>query len=152
MNGPTTAPGPAAPRPSRRASTLIQPRKLGQKELLLRGLIILVNLTSISLLWWQLQGRLLPLQRRVRTASALVARLESEVSRMSAAWPTNSVLEVLDQFAEVKTRMFDGRTAMGKWVAGLQQQVVPLALYWIGGPAGVGGGVAGGRFEGWGRV
>ena len=110
------------------SGTLIQPRKVEYKTLVLRGLIILLNLGSIALLWWSLQYRLLPLQKQARDLSRTVARLSTEVDQMQGAWTTPVSAEIRDKFTEIQAHMFTGRGALEAWLGSIQQQVMPLAL------------------------
>ena len=109
-------------------STLAKGPGFDHKQILLRGLVVLLNLGSLVFLWWSLQYRLLPLQKQTRQLSATVGRLASDVSQMEVLWTKPVAQEIRSKYDEVQSRVFKDRAAMEAWLAALPQQITPLAL------------------------
>lgn len=118
----------STPSPAGRKGTLIQPRETDYKEIALRIGLVLLNIGSVALLWWSLQGTLQPLQRELRDVNTTVTRLITDVESLERAWSQPVVEQTRGKFGEVRSYMFVGRPAVESWINDVKQSAVPLAL------------------------
>jgi hypothetical protein len=111
-----------------RKGELIQRTGFDYRELALRVSLVALNFGAIAFFWWSLQTVLLPLQNQASDANLAVTRLISEVDRMERVLAEGDGAQVRSKFSDIRSWMFVGRSAVDAWLAGLKEEVLPLAL------------------------
>jgi hypothetical protein len=104
------------------------PPDTGSRDQLFRAITFLVVLGSVVVILWSFFGLLLPRVKQSRELSSTVARLSTEVDDLERQWTTAQIAQVTNQFSQVDSVLFQGRTDVEAWLANLKELAASMGL------------------------
>jgi hypothetical protein len=98
------------------------------KDWIYRGVAFVLICGSLTLAWWSVTQRLMPLQNRSRELSSRVAKLSTEVDDMDRKWSKAQAEQVSRWLEQAHDELFADETALEAWLASVRLQAAPFGL------------------------
>jgi len=117
-----------SPSPGQRSVAHSQPRKISQWEALFRTAIAAALIVSMSLAWWTLTRKLVPLQQQSQALGATMSRLTEEIGVLQSKCSKEDVERIRTQYKQLRTQLFADQDAMEAWIKRLDESAGPLTL------------------------